>query len=98
MLEKEIERKLNRAARARGGLSLKFVSPGMGGVPDRIILMPGGRAAFAELKAPGSLPRPLQDFRLRQLSDLGFITAVIDDPKKIGLLLDRICGHPHRQL
>ena len=80
MLEKEIERKLNRAARARGGLSLKFVSPGMGGVPDRIILM------------PGSLPRPLQDFRLRQLSDLGFITAVIDDPKKILPLLDRLCS------
>ena len=98
MLEKEIERKLNRVAKARGGLSMKFVSPGMSGVPDRILLMPGGKAAFVELKAPGGLPRPLQDFRLRQLSDLGFITAVIDDPKKIGPLLDLLCGHPHRQL
>ena len=60
MLEKEIEQKLVRAVKAAGGICPKFVSPGMDGMPDRLILMPGGHMAFAELKAPGKKPRPLQ--------------------------------------
>ena len=38
MLEKEVERKLNREAKARGGLSLKFVSPGMSGIKNSFCL------------------------------------------------------------
>lgn len=41
MREKEVERKLVRAVRDAGGLALKFVSPGMAGVPDRLLLFPG---------------------------------------------------------
>ena len=67
MLERDVERRLVQAVRASGGLALKFVSPGMAGVPDRIILFPGGRAAFCEVKAPGRKPRPLQRRRMEQL-------------------------------
>ena len=49
MNEKFIEQKLRNAVKLRGGAALKFVSPGVNGVPDRIILMPGGCVAFAEL-------------------------------------------------
>ena len=49
MREKVIERKLIRAVRDSGGLALKFVSPGMAGVPDRLLLFRGGRIAFAEI-------------------------------------------------
>ena len=63
MLEKQIEKKLVDAVRAAGGMCLKFVSPGMDGMPDRIMLMPFGRMAFVEIKAPGKKPRPLQRFR-----------------------------------
>lgn len=58
--EKQIEQKLVRAVMAMGGLCPKLVSPGMDGMPDRMVLLPGGRMAFAELKAPGRKPRPLQ--------------------------------------
>jgi len=67
MLERDVERRLVQAVRASGGLALKFVSPGMAEVPDRIILFPRGRAAFCEVKAPGRKPRPLQRRRMEQL-------------------------------
>ena len=83
MLEKMIEQKLVRAVKKEGGLCLKFVSPGMDGMPDRIILMPGGRIAFVEVKAPGKKPRPLQVCRHEQLRELGFEVFVLDRPEDI---------------
>ena len=69
MREKTVERKLVKAVRDSGGLALKFVSPGMAGVPDRLVLFKGGKAAFCEVKAPGEKPRPLQEqFLLRPYS------------------------------
>lgn len=53
MKEKQIEQKLVRMAAAKGGVALKFVSPGCDGVPDRLVLFPGGKTGFVELKAPG---------------------------------------------
>ena len=70
MIEKQVEQALRKAVRDRGGLALKFVSPGLAGVPDRIVLMPNRRVAFVELKAPGKHPRPLQVKRKRQLESL----------------------------
>ncbi len=78
MREKDLERRLVKAVRDAGGLALKFVSPGMAGVPDRLLLFPGDRAAFAEVKAPGEKPRPLQVYRMEQLRSLGFRVYVVD--------------------
>ena len=52
LLESTVEGHLREEAKKRNGLALKFVSPGMNGVPDRIVLMPDGKMAFVELKAP----------------------------------------------
>ena len=90
MREKNIESRLVRAVRSMGGLAPKWVSPGLDGVPDRIILLPGGRMAFAELKAPGKKPRPLQEKRIGQLRRLGFPVYVIDSVEQIGGVLDEI--------
>ena len=70
MRERQIEQRLTQAVRKRRGLCPKWVSPGLDGVPDRIILLPGGRIAFAELKAPGKPLRPLQRRRKAQLEAL----------------------------
>lgn len=88
MREKQIEMKLVEAVRKRGGLCPKFISPGLAGVPDRIVLLPGGHMAFAELKAPGRKPRPLQVVRSEQLRALGFKVYVIDCIDQIGGVLD----------
>ena len=92
MREKVIESKLNQAIRQHGGLALKLVSPGFNGVPDRLILMTGGIAAFAEVKAPGQKPRPLQVRRMEQLRELGFKVFVIDNAEQIGGVIGEICS------
>ncbi len=88
MLEKVMEQKLVRAVKAAGGLCPKFVSPGMDGMPDRLVLMPGGHMAFVELKAPGKKPRPLQLCRHDRLRSLGFAVYVVDRPEQITEVID----------
>ena len=90
MREKQVEQKLVQAVKARGGICPKFVSPGFDGMPDRIVLMPGRHFGFVEVKAPGEVPRPLQVSRHRLLKKLGFQVYVLDDPEKIGGILDEI--------
>lgn len=87
MLEKEIEKKLTLAVKKAGGISPKFVSPSFAGMPDRLILLPDGVIAFAELKAPGKKPRPLQAARHRLLRRLGFRVYIIDSEEQIGGML-----------
>lgn len=88
--ERDIEKKLVSEVKKAGGLALKFVSPGLSGVPDRLVLMPGGMACFAELKAPGQKMRPLQVKRKEMLEGLGFHVYCIDSMEKIGGLIDEI--------
>ena len=92
MRENEIERKLTLQAKKMGGMAVKFVSPGLNGVPDRIVLLPGRKIAFVELKAPGKKPRPQQVKRMRQLKALGFPVYVVDGVEQIGGVLDEICA------
>lgn len=88
MIERYIEQKLIKAVKKMGGIAPKFISPGFDGVPDRIVLLPEGRIAFVELKAPGRRMRPLQIRRKKQLEALGFLVYCVDDVEQIGAMLD----------
>lgn len=90
MRESVVEKKLVMEVKKRGGLAVKFVSPGFDGVPDRLVLFPGGRMAFVEVKAPGKTMRPLQQYRARQLAALGFCVYTVDHTEMIGGILDEI--------
>ena len=90
MKEKIIEQKLVKAVKDMGGIAPKFTSPGFDGMPDRIVLLPGGHMAFVEVKAPGEKPRTLQLARHKLLLGLGFKVYVLDDEQQIGGLLDEI--------
>lgn len=90
MLEKTIEKKLREAVKKVGGIALKFVSPSYAGMPDRLILFPDGKVAFAELKAPGKKPRALQEARHKLLHSLGFRVYVIDSVEQIGGMIDEL--------
>lgn len=90
MLEKTLEKKLTTAVKKAGGIAPKFVSPSFAGMPDRLILLPDGKFAFAELKAPGQMPRALQVSRHRLLQSLGYKVYVIDRPEQIGGMIDKL--------
>ncbi len=90
--EKRVEKIFTDAVKKMGGMAVKFVSPGLDGVPDRIVLLPGRKIAFVELKAPGKKPRPLQVKRMQQLECLGFPVYVVDRVEQIGGVLDEICA------
>ena len=90
MREIKIEKSLVKEIKMLGGLALKFTSPGFDGVPDRLVLLPGGKIAFVELKAPGKKMRPLQVKRKNQLEALGFLVYCIDSLEQIGGILDEI--------
>jgi len=86
MLERQIEAALVRAAHDVGGMALKWTSPGMTGVPDRIVFIPGGRIVFVELKAPGKKPTPLQLKVQQRIRDLGHEVLVIDSLEDVHAL------------
>ena len=90
MKEKTLEQKLVQLVRKKGGQAFKFVSPGAAGVPDRLLLFPGKKMAFCELKAPGKKLRPLQSYRIGQLRRLGFRVYVVDNEERIGEMLNEI--------
>ncbi len=78
MLERDLERKLTLEVKRLGGMCLKWVCPGNRGVPDRIVLLPGGRAFFIELKRPGrSKTDPLQEYWARMLRLMGFEARIV---------------------
>ena len=90
MREKTVEQKLVSEVKKAGGICPKWVAPGFDGVPDRIVMFPGGRIAFVEVKAPGEKPRPLQAARHELLRRLGFRVYILDEIEKIGGIIDEI--------
>ena len=89
-LEKDIERALAEKVKRRGGDCLKGGGPGWAGIPDRIVLLPGARVIFVELKRPkGGRLSPLQKIWAKKLIDLGFNHWVIWDT--VELLLFEEC-------
>ena len=86
-LEKEIEQKLVAIAKRHGGKCLKWVCPGWSGVPDRLLLLPGGRIIFVELKRPkGGVLAKRQEWWRKELWRLGFVSLVAWDLADINTL------------
>ena len=83
MRERGIETYLRNSVKAAGGIAYKFVSPGNAGAPDRLVLLPGERVVFVELKASGRQPTPLQLRQQRRIRDLGFTVLVIGSKEEV---------------
>ena len=77
MRERDIEQRLVREVRKRGGEAFKWTSPGNDGVPDRIVMMPGGLLLFVELKADRGQLSPVQKAQIRRIQKLGQEVRVI---------------------
>ena len=86
--EKTLEHSLVVKIRQLGGRCLKLQGNMYAAMPDRLILLPGGRAIFVELKSEGIKPRKLQLIRHEELRALGFKVFVIDTHEKLTQFLD----------
>lgn len=92
MREKDIEQYLRDEVKKVGGRAYKFVSPGNAGVPDRLVLLPGARAVFVELKAQEKKSTALQLAQQKRIEKLGFDVLVIDGIHGVDELIKRYGG------
>ena len=91
MTEKQVEQRLKRRIEKEipGARCMKWTCPGHNGVPDQIILLPGGRVVFAEVKKPGEKPRQTQLFMHERLRRIGFIVlGCVDGPSAVDVAVE----------
>lgn len=88
--EKNLESRLRDKVKKAGGIALKFWCVSFSGIPDRIVLMPGGRIWFVELKSTSKTPKPIQLRAQKMLSKLGFETFTIDTNERLTTFLKHI--------
>lgn len=92
MLESEIERRMVKMVRERGGLCYKFVSPSNPGVPDRIIITPDGRVVFVELKTEiGRLAR-IQEWQISEMQKRGADVRIAKGWDAVKSLIEEVMG------
>lgn len=90
MKESQIEARLARMVRERGGLCYKFVSPGNPGVPDRLIITPEGRTVYAELKTVvGSLQR-IQEWQIEEMRRRGADVRVLKGLEEVKAFVEEV--------
>ena len=77
--ESTVEAAFVRQLRARGLTVVKLNLTGRRGWPDRLVLLPGGRVVFVELKRRGERARQLQEHVHAELRALGFAVQTFDD-------------------
>lgn len=81
--EKTVEACLRREVKKRGGLCYKFVSPQSAGVPDRIIISPGGRVLFVEVKSNIGRLTPAQKRQHQKLEERGATVKVVRSTEEV---------------
>lgn len=82
MRENRVEGTLRKEVKARGGWAIKLL-PSVSGLPDRLVLLPGGRLLFIELKSPTGTVEPHQTVIHRRLRTLGFEVLVLSSPDAV---------------
>lgn len=87
-MEKDIERWLGNQLKNLGCIYMKFVSPGNDGVPDRIVVLPGGSVIFIELKATTGKLMANQRVQISRLRKQGALVFVITGMIEAKLFID----------
>ena len=78
--EKVFERTLSKYVNDKGGIAVKLLSQFVNGLPDRMYLLPGGRALFVEFKSTGKKPTRIQEHIIDRIRKVGFTVLVVDSP------------------
>jgi hypothetical protein len=90
MREVLLEQHLVREVERVGGRAPKWVSPGQRGVPDRLVILPGGRTVYVEMKSPGKPLNPLQERWAKILQSLGHEVYKIDSVDAIERFIQEV--------
>lgn len=88
--ERDLEQELVRAVRKAGGEALKWTSVSACGVPDRIVILPGGRIRFVELKTDRGKLSLMQEYWQMRLSELGCSVRVIRGEEQLQEFIEEV--------
>lgn len=88
MREAEIEKILVKEVKTLGGVAYKWVSPGNDGVPDRIVIFPGKKPIFVELKTNHGKLSALQKVQCKRLLDLGQRVEILYGLQEVAMFFD----------
>lgn len=86
--EKAIEAYLVKRVKELGGIALKYSNPSQTGYPDRLCKLPDTPSFWVELKSKGKKPRPIQQKRIEELREVGWIAFVADSKEEIDAILE----------
>lgn len=70
-LESKIQSRIIKRLEAEGYYVIKLILTNKPGIPD-LLCLKNGKALFIEVKRPKEKPRPLQEYRMNELRNLGF--------------------------
>ena len=87
MRERDIERHLVKRVRELGGEIRKVAWTGRVNAPDRLVLRPGRRSVWVELKAPGKKPTAQQVREHNRMRRMGELVEVVDSLEGVEALL-----------
>ena len=90
MREVVVEQRLVKGIKAQGGMCLKFISPGLRGVPDRIVVLPWNRIMFVETKAPTGQLSKFQEWVKRELQKRGVFVEVLYTVEAVDEFLKKV--------
>ena len=88
--EARLEAYLKRQVTKHGGLTLKFTSPSVRGVPDQLVIFGKSGPVFIELKASNGRLHPLQKAMHAKLERHGATVYVVSSRQAIDELLLKI--------
>lgn len=87
-LERDVESYLTRSVERLGGRCEKFIPDLSNGMPDRIVMLPGGVLIWVELKnGTEEEARKLQQMQHRKLRRLGQRVEVVQTKEAVDALL-----------
>lgn len=92
-LESKIEKQFAQMVRARGGIAVKM-APTIAGIPDRLVIWPGGRFSLVELKTLTGRTRAIQVYRHKKLKEIGHHVFILRGEEEVVEWLDdmTLCG------
>jgi hypothetical protein len=87
--EKRLEQRLVKKVKEKGGLCLKWTSPGTTGVPDRLVIL-HGQVRPVELKDPKGKLSLRQNLMISELARRGVPVAVLWSDEDVDNFVDEL--------